>query len=78
MLNTILTIVHVIIGILLVVTVLMQSGKQAGLSGAIGGGAETFFGKNKSRTMDAMFARATTVLAVLFLITSVVLSLLLK
>ncbi len=78
MLNTILTIVHVIIGIILVVSVLMQSGKQAGLSGSIGGGAETFFGKNKSRTLDAMFARITTVLAVLFLITSIVLSLLLK
>lgn len=78
MLNTILTIVHVIIGIILVVSVLMQSGKQAGLSGSIGGGAETFFGKNKSRTLDAMFARITTVLAVLFLITSIVLSLLMK
>ncbi len=78
MLNTILTIVHVIIGIFLVVSVLMQSGKQAGLSGSIGGGAETFFGKNKSRTLDAMFARITTVLAILFIITSIVLSLLLK
>ena len=78
MLNTILTIVHVIIGIFLVVSVLMQSGKQAGLSGSIGGGAETFFGKNKSRSLDAMFARITTVLAILFIITSIVLSLLLK
>ncbi len=78
MLNTILTIVHVILGIILVASVLMQSGKQAGLSGSIGGGAETFFGKNKSRTLDAMFARITTVVAVLFLVTSIVLSLLLK
>lgn len=78
MLNTILTIVHVILGIILTVSVLMQSGKQAGLSGSIGGGAETFFGKNKSRTLDAMFARITTVVAVLFLITSIVLSLLIK
>lgn len=78
MLNTILTIVHVILGIILVVSVLMQSGKQAGLSGSIGGGAETFFGKNKSRTLDAMFARITTVVAILFLVTSIVLSLLIK
>ena len=78
MLNTILTIVHVILGIILVVSVLMQSGKQAGLSGSIGGGAETFFGKNKSRTLDAMFARITTVVAILFLVTSIVLSLLMK
>lgn len=78
MLNTILTIVHVILGIILVVSVLMQSGKQAGLSGSIGGGAETFFGKNKSRTLDAMFARITTIVAILFLVTSIVLSLLIK
>ena len=78
MLNTILTIVHVILGIILTVSVLMQSGKQAGLSGSIGGGAETFFGKNKSRTLDAMFARITTVVAILFLATSIVLSLLMK
>ena len=78
MLNTILTIVHVILGIILTVSVLMQSGKQAGLSGSIGGGAETFFGKNKSRTLDAMFARITTVVAILFLVTSIVLSLLIK
>ena len=78
MLNTILTIVHVILGIILTVSVLMQSGKQAGLSGSIGGGAETFFGKNKSRTLDAMFARITTVVAILFLVTSIVLSLIMK
>ena len=78
MLNTILTIVHVILGIILTVSVLMQSGKQAGLSGSIGGGAETFFGKNKSRTLDAMFARITTIVAILFLVTSIVLSLIMK
>lgn len=78
MLNTILTIVHVILGIILTVSVLMQSGKQAGLSGSIGGGAETFFGKNKSRTLDAMFARITTIVAIIFLVTSIVLSLLIK
>lgn len=78
MLITILTVVHVVISIVLIATVLMQSGKQAGLSGAISGGAETFFGKNKARTMDGMFSRLTTVCAILFVVLSVVLSVLVK
>ena len=42
---TILTIVHVVLAVFLIVVVLFQSGKSAGLSGSIAGGAETFFGK---------------------------------
>lgn len=72
-----LKIIHVILSIALVVVVLLQSGKQAGLSGSISGGAETFFGKNKARTMDAMLSRITTAVAILFVITSFVLSLVL-
>ena len=45
MLQTVLTIVHVILSIILIAVVLFQSGKSAGLSGSIAGGAETFFGK---------------------------------
>ena len=71
-----LTIVHVIIALVLIAVVLLQSGKSAGLSGSIGGGAETFFGKNKARTLDGILSRATTVLAILFVITSFVLALL--
>lgn len=78
MLQTILTIVHVILAIILVAVVLFQSGKSAGLSGSIGGGAETFFGKNKARTMDGMLAKLTGVVALLFIVTSFVLSLILK
>ena len=76
--QTALTIVHVILAVLLVAVVLFQSGKAAGLSGSIGGGAETFFGKNKARTFDGLLARLTSVFAVLFIITSFVLSLVLK
>jgi len=76
--QTALTIVHVILAVLLVAVVLFQSGKTAGLSGSIGGGAETFFGKNKARTLDGMLARLTSIFAVLFIITSFVLSLILK
>ncbi len=69
-----LTIIHVVISIVLVVVVLMQHGKQQGLSGAIAGGAETFFGKNKGRTIDAMLKKATAVIAALFIISSLALT----
>ena len=75
---TALTIVHVILCVVLVAIVLLQSGKQQGLSGSIGGGAETFFGKNKARTMDALLAKCTTVIATLFVVTSIVLTILAK
>ena len=52
----------------------MQQGKQQGLSGAIAGGAETFFGKNKGRTMDGMLKKATAVIAALFVISSLALA----
>ncbi len=71
-----LTVVHVILALILIAVVLLQSSKNAGLSGSIGGGAETFFGKNKARTLDGMLSRATTVVAILFVITSFVLALL--
>ena len=70
-----LTIVYVILAIILIAVVLLQSGKSAGLSGSIGGGAETFFGKNKARTLDGMLSKATSIVAVLFIVTSIVLSL---
>ncbi|MGE7763818.1 preprotein translocase subunit SecG [Peribacillus sp. NPDC096540] len=56
----------VIVSISLIVTVLLQSGKSAGLSGAIAGGAEQLFGKQKARGLDLILHRATIVLAVLF------------
>ena len=69
------TIFHLIFSISLIVIVLLQSGKQAGLSGSIAGGAETFFGKNKGKTIDAILSKYTAVAAKGFLITSVVLQL---
>ncbi|AOH57045.1 MULTISPECIES: preprotein translocase subunit SecG [Bacillales] len=56
----------VIVSIALIVTVLLQSGKSAGLSGAIAGGAEQLFGKQKARGLDLILHRATIVLAILF------------
>ncbi len=56
----------VIVSIALIVTVLLQSGKSAGLSGAIAGGAEQLFGKQKARGLDLVLHRVTIVLAILF------------
>lgn len=72
--QTALIIIHVIISAVLIAVVLMQHGKQEGLSGAIAGGAETFFGRNKGRTIDAMLKKVTTVVACLFVISSIVLA----
>ena len=71
MLKIIVNSVHIIFTLSIVVIVLLQSGKQAGLSGLVAGGAETFFGKNKGRTIDALLSKYTAVAAVGFLITSV-------
>ncbi|WP_449538408.1 preprotein translocase subunit SecG [Ferdinandcohnia sp. Marseille-Q9671] len=61
----------VIVCIALIVVVLLQSGKSAGLSGAISGGAEQLFGKQKARGLDAVLHRVTVVLAVLFFVLTV-------
>ncbi|MBE7018959.1 MAG: preprotein translocase subunit SecG [Ruminococcaceae bacterium] len=68
-------IVQIILSLILIVAVLFQNSNQEGLSGAIAGGAETFFGKNKGRTVDAKLKKLTTVVAILFLISSVLLGL---
>ncbi|MBQ3114811.1 MAG: preprotein translocase subunit SecG [Clostridia bacterium] len=69
-----LIILQIIVAIALIIIVLLQSGKSAGLSGSIAGGAETFFGKNKGRTIDAILGKVTGVAAFIFLLTSVLLS----
>ncbi|PLT29048.1 preprotein translocase subunit SecG [Peribacillus deserti] len=60
--------------IALIIVVLLQSGKSAGLSGAISGGAEQLFGKQKARGMDLILQRVTIVLAVLFFVLSILVS----
>jgi len=74
----VINILHIIVCIAIIAVVLLQSGRSAGISGAISGGAETFFGKNKGRTIDAMLSKYTGVAAMLFLVTSIILALLLK
>lgn len=61
----------VIVCIGLIVVVMLQSGKSAGLSGAISGGAEQLFGKQKARGIDAVLHRITIVLSILFFILAI-------
>lgn len=58
-LKDILTVLEVIASLILVVVVLVQSGKEAGLSGAISGNTDTYMGKNKSGSLDRKLASAT-------------------
>ncbi|WP_143414986.1 preprotein translocase subunit SecG [Geobacillus sp. E263] len=69
--HTLLVTLLVIVSIGLIVIVLLQSGRSAGLSGAITGGAEQLFGKQKARGLDAILQRITVVLAVLFFVLSI-------
>jgi preprotein translocase subunit SecG len=62
----------------LIAVVLLQSGKSAGLSGAIGGGAEQLLGKQKARGIDAVLSKLTVVFAVLFILSAVLLGYFLK
>ncbi|MBZ5202509.1 preprotein translocase subunit SecG [Planomicrobium chinense] len=69
--HTLLTTLLVIVSLALIVVVLLQSGKSAGLSGAISGGAEQLFGKQKARGLDLVLQRVTIVLAALFFILAI-------
>ena len=62
------TVLQLLCGLGIILIVLFQSGKSAGLSGAIGGVADSFLAKNKAKTMDAKLARATKWIGALFLI----------
>ena len=67
------TILQLICGLLVITVVLVQSGKSAGLSGAIGGVADSFLARNKARTWDAKLARATKWIGAVFLILTLIL-----
>ena len=75
-LELILTIIQLISGLAVTVIVLMQSGKSAGLSGAIAGGAETFLSKGKAKTLDAKLAKAAKWFGLVFVILTLVLTVL--
>ena len=71
-LYTIIQIILTLAAVLLVVLVLAQEGRQQGL-GAIAGGAETFFGKSKGRTMEEKLKKYTRIVAVAFIVLSIAL-----
>lgn len=72
-LRTILTIILILVSIVFTAIVLMQEGKSAGL-GAISGAAETYWGKNKGRSMEGTLVKLTKILGVVFILLSVVLN----
>ena len=71
--NMVLTVIQVLLSLALVAIVMLQSGKSAGLSGAISGAADTFLSKNKAKTVDAKLAKATKWVAILWVVLTVVL-----
>ena len=68
MLNMILTVLQVLCGLAVIAVVMLQSGKSAGLSGAIAGGADTFLSKNKAKSVDAKLAKMTKWVAILWIL----------
>lgn len=73
-LKLILTIVFILVCVALVVLVLMQEGKSAGL-GSISGAAETYWGKNKGRSMEGRLVKLTKIFAVSFMVIAAILNL---
>lgn len=76
-LRIICTVFLVISALIVIVTVLLQQGNRQGL-GAIGGGAETFFGKNKAKSYEGKLALATKISAAVFLVLSLVIAFLMS
>ena len=71
--KTVLMVVLAIASLILIASILLQSGNSAGLSGSIGGGAEQLFGKKKSQGYEAILSKITAIAAALFIILSLVL-----
>lgn len=72
-LRIILTIVFILVSLALLIVVLLQEGKSAGL-GAISGAAETYWGKAKGKSMEGMLVKVTRILAILFIVLAAVLN----
>lgn len=73
-LRIVITVLFILICVALTVLVLMQEGKSAGL-GSISGAAETYWGKNKGRSMEGFLVKMTKILAVLFMVIAAILNL---
>lgn len=64
----------IIASLVLIASILLQSGKSAGMSGEIAGGAESIWGKNKGRSFEGKLEKATSISAVIFVIASLILA----
>ena len=73
-LRVVINIIFILLCVALTVSALMQEGKSAGL-GSISGAAETYWGRNKGRSMEGMLVKITKILAVFFMLLAVVLNL---
>ena len=73
-LRVVINIIFILVCVALTVLVLIQEGKSAGL-GSISGAAETYWGRNKGRSMEGMLVKITKILAVFFMLLAVVLNL---
>lgn len=70
----ILTTIFMIVCFIITVVILLQEGKQAGLSGAISGAADSYWGKNKGRSIEGKLEKITKICVVLFFVLSIVLN----
>ena len=70
-----LAILVIIVSVIIVVLVALQESKQQGLSGAISGAAESYWGKNKGRSMEGLLVKITRILAVSFMVLAAILNL---
>ena len=75
MLETILAVLVSLVSIAVIAVVLMQSGKKAGLSGAIAGGSDSYMSKNKSGDLDQMLANSTKWIALVWVVLVLLMSL---
>ncbi|QSX06241.1 preprotein translocase subunit SecG [Sedimentibacter sp. zth1] len=73
MLKIIVIILLLLASLVLIASILLQSGKQAGLSGEIAGGAESLWGRNKGRSFEGKLEKATTISAIIFVAASLIL-----
>lgn len=72
--TTFLTILFVLVSLALIALILLQEGKSAGLTGAVSGMAESYWGKNKGRSMEGKLEKGTKYLAVVFFILALILN----
>ena len=73
--KVLLSIIYVVLGIAISVVILMQEGKSNGLGSAIGGMADSYWSKNKGRSMEGTLEKFTTFAAVAFMVLAIVLNL---